>query len=86
MNAHEHHHWFHVLFGLVWLLVGSGLLFLTWNKVICSFAKLKQAKYWQALLLLTTICVLCVPCHLRRHHHHHHHHADADNNGNDDRK
>ena len=45
----------------LWLLVGSGLLFLTWNKVIVSFTKLNKAKYWQALLLVVTVMFLSLP-------------------------
>ena len=51
-----------------WLLVGSTLLWLTWNKVIAAHAKVKAAKFWQALLLLTTVLVLCGPKYLARHH------------------
>ncbi|MEW6055549.1 MAG: hypothetical protein AB1540_02970 [Bdellovibrionota bacterium] len=46
---------------IAWWLVASGLLFLTWNKVVTAFTKLKPAKYWQALLLVATVCVLCAP-------------------------
>lgn len=56
---------------LAWLLGGSALLMLTWNKVIAEFAKVKQARYWQALLLLGTVCVVfCAPraYMMKRHH------------------
>jgi hypothetical protein len=64
MCATGHHCWVGaVLVGLAWWLVASGLLTLTWNKVVCAFAKTKQARYWQALLLVATVCVLCLPRH-----------------------
>jgi len=44
-----------------WILVSSGLLFLTWNKVIAGIAKVKTVKFWQALLFIVTIFVLCAP-------------------------
>ncbi|MBI2605750.1 MAG: hypothetical protein HYW49_06685 [Deltaproteobacteria bacterium] len=55
---------------LAWLLGGSALLMLTWNKVIAEFAKVKQARYWQALLLLGTACVVfCAPrAYMMKHH------------------
>lgn len=46
---------------VVWWLLASGLLFLTWNKVIGGLFKTKPAKYWHALLLIATICCLCLP-------------------------
>jgi hypothetical protein len=47
---------------LAWLLVASGLLFLTWNRVVGAVAKVKPVKYWQALLFLVTVGVLFAPC------------------------
>ena len=50
-----------IIIGLLWLLASSGLLFLTWNKVIAELTKLKKVKYWQALLVVATICMFCIP-------------------------
>src|SRR4051812_38870853 len=47
---------------VIWWSVASALVWLSWNKVIGSLFKVKQAKFWQALLLLGTICLLCAPC------------------------
>lgn len=44
-----------------WLLITSGLLFLSWNHVVVKFTKLKKGKYWQALLILLTLVALCPP-------------------------
>jgi MFS superfamily sulfate permease-like transporter len=58
-----------VTLGVLWWLVASTFLWLTWNKVITQFAKLKQAKFWQAALLIFTLCVLfCLPKAYMRHH------------------
>ncbi len=50
-----------ILICLGWLLASSGLLYFTWNKVIAEVTKMKQVKYWQALLFLATVCALCAP-------------------------
>ena len=67
--AHGSHCWgCSIIIGIVWWLISSGLLFLTWNKVIATFAKVKPAKYWQALLLVATIGSFCFPrYYLNRH-------------------
>jgi hypothetical protein len=44
-----------------WWLVASGLLFFTWNKVIAALTSAKQARFWQALLVVATLFVFCVP-------------------------
>ena len=44
-----------------WLLIASAFLFLTWNRVISELFKMKDVKYWQALLFIATICALCAP-------------------------
>lgn len=41
--------------------------------MIAAMAKVKPAKYWQALLLLTTLVALCAPQHSMRRHFNHHH-------------
>jgi hypothetical protein len=50
-----------ILICIGWLLVSSGLLLLTWNKVIATITKVKTVKFGQALLFITTVCVLCAP-------------------------
>jgi hypothetical protein len=50
-----------ILLGVAWVLASSGLLYLSWNKVLCGYTKLKPAKYGQALLLVVTICSFCAP-------------------------
>lgn len=50
-----------ILSGLAWIFLGSYLLFLSWNKVICYLSKLAEIKYWQALLIVATICFLTLP-------------------------
>lgn len=50
-----------ILVVLAWLLASSGLLLLSWNKVFCTYTKLKPAKYWQALLLVATVGSFCAP-------------------------
>src|SRR6478752_5577524 len=47
---------------LLWLLITSGLLTLTWNRVVNTIIKVKAVKYWQALLFLLTVTALCLPC------------------------
>ncbi len=47
--------------GLTWFLISSALLFFTWNYVVTEFTKMKKAKYWQALLVVATICIFCMP-------------------------
>jgi hypothetical protein len=47
---------------LIWLLITSGLLTLTWNRVMNVITKVKAVKYWQALLFLLTVSALCLPC------------------------
>jgi lysophospholipid acyltransferase (LPLAT)-like uncharacterized protein len=56
---------------MAWLLVASTLLWLTWNKVIKAQFNVKIAKFWHAMLLLTTIGFLVVPrfCMMRWAHH-----------------
>jgi hypothetical protein len=56
-----------------WLLLTSGLLFFTWNKVVCTVVSMKKVKYWQALLALATVCVLVMPLKRGRGHHARHH-------------
>jgi hypothetical protein len=46
---------------VAWWLIASGLLFLTWNKVISAVYKVKTVKYWQVLLLVATICCFVAP-------------------------
>lgn len=50
-----------------WLLVSSALLYYSWNKVVCALTSMKKVKYWQPLLVLATISVLCMPCMQRKH-------------------
>lgn len=51
-----------VAMGVAWWLIASALLFATWNKVLVPLFAFKKGKFWQALLLLTTVIVLCIPC------------------------
>lgn len=48
--------------GLIWYVVASLLLFVTWNKVMTVVAKAKAVKWWHAFLFLGTVIVLCTPC------------------------
>lgn len=70
---------------LAWLLISSGLLTLTWNKVVAAMMKVKAAKYWQALLLVITLCVFCAPRYYMHKgccgHHHSSCHKDKDCDG-----
>lgn len=54
-----------VTFALVllgWLLIASALVWQAWNRVICHvWAQPRTVRYWQALLLIVTVCVLCAP-------------------------
>ena len=50
-----------------WWLVASALLWLTWNRVIGALFKTKAAQFWQAALLIATICVMCAPRYYMRH-------------------
>lgn len=51
---------------LLWILLSSGLLMATWNKVVSELFKMKKVNYWQALLVLFTIAVLCAPAKMGR--------------------
>jgi len=44
---------------ILWGLVASGLLLLSWNKVVVPLSNVKAAKYWQALLIVVTLAVVC---------------------------
>ena len=58
---------------LAWLLISSGLLYLTWNRVLILQTKLKPIKLWHAILTLGTILVIFAPCSfLHRGHSGHH--------------
>jgi hypothetical protein len=54
---------------VIWWLVAAALLQACWNRVIAKIWKMERAKYRQALLLIATICFLCVPCGLKKLHH-----------------
>ncbi|MDO8493790.1 MAG: hypothetical protein Q7S68_00435 [Deltaproteobacteria bacterium] len=43
-----------------WWVVSSILLFLVWNKVVAALTNVKTGKFWQALLVVLTIAVLCI--------------------------
>ena len=49
------------LMALLWLLGASGLLYLTWNRVVAQVSKLKAINFVQALLVIVTMAVLCLP-------------------------
>jgi hypothetical protein len=56
-----------VLAALGWWLIASGLLLLSWNRVVTTFVTVKKVKYWQVLLVVLTLAVLFVPlCHGRQ--------------------
>jgi hypothetical protein len=44
-----------------WWLIASGLLLLSWNKVVAAVANVKKVKYWHVLLVVLTLAVLCCP-------------------------
>ena len=74
INSHAHCCWIPLLCFVIWWFISSGLLLLTWNRVISTMTKVKTAKYWQALLLVATISVFCAPkalkhryCHQKNH-------------------
>ncbi len=56
-----------IAMGVAWLLIASALLFFAWNKVLVPLFAFKKGKFWQALLLLVTVCVLCLPCASKKH-------------------
>ncbi len=58
-----------IALAIVWFFVGSYLLFLTWNKVVSQITKLNAMKYWQALLVIVTLLVLCAPKYAYKMHH-----------------
>jgi len=49
-----------------WLLVTSGLLFLTWNKVMVPQFKMKKGSFFQALLIVVTLAAFCLPSKMNR--------------------
>lgn len=53
---------------VVWLLLGSALLFYTWNTVVADLLNCKKASFQQALLFLVTMAVLCAPKHMMMNH------------------
>lgn len=53
--------WMMVAGAVLWWLIASGLLLLTWNRVVAAFAAVKPAKLWHALLVVATLAVLCLP-------------------------
>ena len=56
-----------ILAVIAWWLFASGLLLCAWNSVIAQIANVKKAKYWQALVIVLTIAVLCGPFVFSRH-------------------
>ena len=50
-----------IVSAIVWVLVASVLLCVTWNKVIVRVSNLKTAKFWQALLVVVTLLAFCAP-------------------------
>ncbi|MGZ3697876.1 MAG: hypothetical protein ACXWPM_08290 [Bdellovibrionota bacterium] len=59
---------------VAWWLIGSALLWQTWNKVIKVQFAVKPAKYWHAVLLIGTIGFLCcLPRAMSRRNHCEHH-------------
>jgi hypothetical protein len=53
--------WGKLLIFTGWWLIASALIFFSWNKVIAVLFKMKQAKYWQALLVIATLSIFCAP-------------------------
>ena len=61
----------HSLITVGWLLLASGLLWATWNRVFKTVFGAKSVKYWQVLLALVTVVVLALPAmhmHMRMKH------------------
>lgn len=54
--------WMMVAGIVLWWLIASGMLVLTWNRVVTAFASVKPAKLWHALLVVATLAVLSLPC------------------------
>ncbi len=51
-------------FGLLvlWVLIASGLLFYTWNKVVCAqWSGRSPFQFYHALLVVLTILAFCLP-------------------------
>lgn len=46
---------------VVWGAVASALLYFTWNHVIAELFSRKKARFTQALLVVATVCVFCLP-------------------------
>lgn len=51
---------------VIWWLLASSLLWFTWNRVVAELFKVKEAKWWQALVLIATVMVLAAPCCMMR--------------------
>ena len=51
----------------LWILASSALLMFTWNKVITDIFKFKAVKFWQALLVVFTLGVMCLPSKVGKH-------------------
>lgn len=49
------------LAAIAWWLFASGLLLCAWNSVVAKIANVKKAKYWQALVIVLALVVLCGP-------------------------
>ena len=52
-------------FAILWWVIASGLLFVTWNRVLVGLFKLGKVKWWQPFLVVLTVCVLAAPCALK---------------------
>lgn len=50
-----------VLWGMLWWVGASALLYFSWNKVVATLTTAKQAKFWQALLIVATLAAFCAP-------------------------
>lgn len=58
----EHHCDWHCWgMGLAWLLLATAFVKLAWNHVVSQVWKLKTLRYWQVLLVLVAIIMLCLP-------------------------
>ena len=61
MNTYNSHNWLScTAYFVLWLLISAALLMATWNHVVGTVAKVKNVKYWHALVLLVTVSFVCV--------------------------
>lgn len=49
------------VWALGWLLLATAFVKLAWNHVVAQIWKLKTLRYWQVLLAIVAVVMLCVP-------------------------